>query len=146
MNSIQINIMIDQKSNAINNNADDRFTSQVRVLITLYREKKPRRYKSKYGILTYCHTFADSRLIAYPALLSVILSVVSQKTLLLALSSGSYGTTCIPVIPVYLCDILSVIQMLALFFLRLSHFEFYFKPVLMYYFKPSRAELAGQNK
>ena len=36
----------------------------IRGVIKSLRGKKPRRYKSNSGLLTYCHTFLDSRLIS----------------------------------------------------------------------------------
>ena len=60
----ELHIIILNIKLAINNTAVKALSTWIRGVIKSLRGKKPRRNKSNSGLLTYCHTFLDSRLIS----------------------------------------------------------------------------------
>ena len=60
----ELHIIILNIKLAINNTAVTALSTWIRGVIKSLRGKKPRRNKSNSGLLTYCHTFLDSRLIS----------------------------------------------------------------------------------
>lgn len=60
----ELHIIILNIKLAINNTAVMALSTWIRGVIKSLRGKKPRRNKSNSGLLTYCHTFLDSRLIS----------------------------------------------------------------------------------
>ena len=108
---IELHIIILNIKLAINNTAVTALSTWIRGVIKSLRGKKPRRYKSNSGRLTYCHTFLDSRWIAWGGHITLHHSVILSYCI-----TGTYGTTCIPVIPVlavyFIASLYSVVVVL----------------------------------